>query len=215
MSMPLLLSLVSVVGLALAVVLPGWQDLVMLAAPMLLASLWLLLRARLARGAAARGRAAYSINREVSGLTGPPRRGLFARRQVAPKYVVVDGSNVMHWKDKLPQLESVRAVVDQLTAAGYAPGVVFDANAGYKLLGKYTHDLAFSKLLGLPHNRVLVVAKGTPADPVILASARELGARIVSNDRFRDWAETHPEVRLPGHVIAGGYRDGQVWLDMA
>lgn len=211
MSMPLLLSLVSVVGLALAVALPGWQDLVMLAAPMLLASLWLLLRAWLQRGTAAGGRAA----RQASAQTRPPRRGLFARRQAAPKYVVVDGSNVMHWKDNVPQIESVRAVVDRLTAAGYAPGVVFDANAGHKLLGKYTHDLAFSKLLGLPHNRVLVVPKGTPADPVILASARELGARIVSNDRFRDWAEMHPEVAEPGHVIAGGFRDGQVWLDMA
>ncbi len=150
----------------------------------------------------------------MSELTGPPRRGVFARKQSSPKYVVVDGSNVMHWKDNMPQIDSVRAVVDKLTAAGFAPGVVFDANAGYKLMGKYKHDHALGKLLGLPGDRVMVVAKGTPADPVILASARDLGARVVSNDRFRDWAETHPEVRVPGHVIAGGYRDGQVWLDM-
>ncbi len=215
MIVPLLLCLASVIGLALAAALPGWQDLVMLAGPMLLASSWLLLRAGLARGAADRGRAAHSIHRQVSELTGPPRRGVFARKQSSPKYVVVDGSNVMHWKDNVPQIESVRAVVDMLTAAGYAPGVVFDANAGHKLMGKYKHDHAFGKLLGLPDDRVMVVAKGTPADPVILASARELGARIVSNDRFRDWAETHPEVAKPGHVIVGGYRDGQVWLDMA
>ena len=213
MIVPLLLSFVSVAGLALALALPGLQDLGVLAGPMLLASLWLLLRAWLQRGAA--GRRAPGT-RPAPAQTGPPRRGLFARKQPpAPKYVVVDGSNVMHWKDNVPQLDSVRAVVDRLTAAGYAPGVVFDANAGHKLLGKYTHDQAFSKLLGLPHNRVLVVPKGTPADPVILASARELGARVVSNDRFRDWAEMHPEVTEPGHVIAGGFRDGQVWLDMA
>lgn len=215
MIVPLLLCLASGIGLGLAVALPGWQDLGMLAGPMLLASAWLVLRAGLKRRAAARGREAYSIHRQVSELTGPPRRGAFARKQTPPKYVVVDGSNVMHWKDNVPQIESVRAVVDKLTAAGYAPGVVFDANAGHKLMGKYKHDHAFGKLLGLPHDRVMVVAKGTPADPVILASARELGARIVSNDRFRDWAETHPEVSVPGHVIAGGYRDGQVWLDMA
>ncbi|MEO5615918.1 MAG: hypothetical protein ABIR04_13480 [Cypionkella sp.] len=215
MIVPLLLCLASGIGLALAVALPGWQDWVMLAGPMLLASAWLLLRAGLTRGAADRGRAAPSIHQQVPAQTGPPRHGLFARKQAPPKYVVIDGSNVMHWKDNVPQIDSVRAVVDKLTAAGFAPGVVFDANAGYKLMGKYKHDYAFSKLLGLPHNRVLVVAKGTPADPVILASARELGARIVSNDRFRDWAETHPEVSVPGHVIAGGYRDGQVWLDMA
>ncbi|MDZ4311371.1 MAG: hypothetical protein U1A24_12560 [Cypionkella sp.] len=202
------------IGLALAVVLPGLQDFVMLAGPMLAASVWLLLRARFAQGAAARGKAISPATQHAM-PTGPPRRGVFARRQAPPKYVVVDGSNVMHWKDNVPQIESVRAVVEKLTAAGYAPGVVFDANAGHKLMGKYKHDRAFGKLLGLPHERVMVVAKGTPADPVILASARDLGARIVSNDRFRDWAETHPEVTTPGHVIAGGYRDGQVWLDMA
>ena len=209
MSMPLLLALVSVVGLALAVVLPGWQDFAMLAGPMLLASLWLLLRAWLQRGTTAGGRAPRSAQ------TRQPRRGRSALQRAAPKYVVVDGSNVMHWKDNVPQIDSVRAVVDKLTAAGYAPGVVFDANAGHKLMGKYKHDDAFAKLLGLPADRVIVVNKGTPADPVILASAKALGARIVSNDRFRDWAETHPEVATPGHVIAGGYRDGQVWLNMA
>lgn len=212
---PLLLCLASVIAFAVAVVLPGWQDWVMLAGPMLLASAWLLLRAGLARGAADRGLEAYSVHRQVSELTGPPRRGVFARKQTPPRYVVVDGSNVMHWKDNVPQIESVRAVVSQLTAAGYAPGVVFDANAGYKLMGKYRHDDALGKLLGLPQDRVMVVNKGMPADPVILASAKALGARIVSNDRFRDWADTHPEVRVPGHVIAGGYRNGQVWLDMA
>ncbi len=36
MIVPLLLCLASGIGLALAVVLPGWQDLVMLAGPMLL-----------------------------------------------------------------------------------------------------------------------------------------------------------------------------------
>ncbi|MES2435430.1 MAG: hypothetical protein V4586_16600 [Pseudomonadota bacterium] len=215
MIVPLLLCVASGIGLALAVALPGWQDLAMLAGPMLLASVWLLLRAGLARGAADRGLEAHSIHRQISELTDPPRRGVFAGKQSPPKYVVVDGSNVMHWKDNVPQIDSVRAVVDKLTAAGYAPGVVFDANAGYKLMGKYKHDHALGKLLGLPQDRVTVVDKGMPADPVILASAKALGARIVSNDRFRDWAKTHPEVHVPGHVIAGGYRDGQVWLDMA
>jgi hypothetical protein len=53
---------------------------------------------------------------------------------------------------------------------------VFDANAGYKLLGKYKHDDAFGRLLGLPADRVMVVGKGKPADPTILRAARELWA---------------------------------------
>ena len=39
-----------------------------------------------------------------------------------------------------------------------------------------------------------------------------MGARIVSNDRFRDWEDRHPEVRDPGRLIPGGYRDGVLWL---
>ena len=215
MFVPFLLCLGSAIGLAAALSLPGLADLAMLFGPMLLAAIWLLLRAVRGQSADRRLRAEQAIKGQIDTHSGPPRRGLFTRKQAPPQYVVVDGSNVMHWKDNLPQIEVVRAVVDKLVAAGFAPGVVFDANAGYKLMGKYRHDYALGKLLGLPRDRVMVVDKGTPADPVILASARDLGARIVSNDRFRDWAETHPEVSVPGHVIAGGYRDGQVWLDMA
>jgi hypothetical protein len=214
MVVPLLLCLGAGIGLAVAVLLPGWLDLVLLFGPMLLAASWLLLRGTGSQSAKARLRAERALKGQIEPHSGPPRRGLF-RRKPPPQYVVVDGSNVMHWKDNQPQIEVVRAVVDKLTAAGFAPGVVFDANAGYKLMGKYRHDYALGKMLGLPRDRVMVVDKGTPADPVILASARALGARIVSNDRFRDWRETHPEVSLPGHVIAGGVRDGQVWLDMA
>jgi len=36
----------------------------------------------------------------------------------------------------------------------------------------------------------------------------------VTNDRYRDWAEAHPEIKEPGHLIKGGYRDGKVWLDL-
>ncbi|MGL5010244.1 MAG: NYN domain-containing protein, partial [Paracoccaceae bacterium] len=126
---------------------------------------------------------------------------------------VIDGSNVMHWRDKTPQLAPLLAVVAELTRRGLTPGVVFDANAGYKLSDRYHHDGAFGKMLGLPRDRVFVVPKGTPADGYVLTAARELNARVVSNDRFRDWQEDFPEVTQPGHVIRGGYRDGVLWLD--
>ena len=92
--------------------------------------------------------------------------------------------------------------------------MVFDANAGYKITGRYQHDGALGRLLGLPEDRVMVVAKGTQADPTVLTAARDLGARGVSNDRYRDWAETFPEVLDPGHVVRGGYRGGKLWLDL-
>lgn len=187
MILPLLLLALSLSGVAAALLLPGLGDLLLLAGPSALASAVLLLVA----------------------LWRP------SRPAAKPNWIVIDGSNVMHWKDGKPGIEPVREVVDHLKRLGYTPGVMFDANAGYKLGGGYRHDRAFAKLLGLPQDSVMVVDKGTPADPMILTAARELGARIVSNDRFRDWAEAHPELKdVPGHLIRGGYRTGRLWLDL-
>lgn len=165
-------------------VLPGLSDLLALGLPSALASLYLVVRARQAR----------------------PAR--------VENWIIVDGSNVMHWQDNTPRLSTLRAVVARLTDLGFTPGVVFDANAGYKIGDRYQHDGALGRLLGLPADRVLVAPKGTPADPLVLASARDLGARIVSNDRFRDWSDAHPEVADPGHLIRGGYVGGKLWLDL-
>lgn len=126
---------------------------------------------------------------------------------------LVDGSNVMHRRDNLADLEAVRQVVQVLSDGGWVPGVVFDANAGWKLFGRYLHDGDFAGLLGLEKRQVLVVEKGTQADGFLLRTAREFGARIVTNDRFRDWAEAHPEVKEPGFLIRGGMREGKVWLN--
>ena len=181
---PILIFVVSMTGVVAALTLPGLTDLLLLASPCALASLFLVVRA-------------------------------IATRPPPPKWVMIDGSNVMHWKDGTPQIETLHEVVQRLTALGFSPGVVFDANAGYKISGRYQHDWSLGKRLGLPEERVMVVAKGTPADPTILAAARDLKARIVSNDRYRDWAAAHPEVSEPGHLIRGGYRDGALWLDLA
>ncbi|GKY87785.1 NYN domain-containing protein [Sinisalibacter aestuarii] len=179
---PAILFLLSAAGLAAAVLLPGWSDLVLVAGPAALASLYLLLRAA--------------------------RTGL--RRK---HWVILDGSNVMHWQDGVPRLDVLREVLAQARALGMTPGVVFDANAGHLLFGRYLDDKGFARQLGLPRDRVMVVAKGTPADPTILTAARDLGARIISNDRFRDWAADFPELATPGQLIRGGYRTDGLWLD--
>lgn len=150
----------------------------------------------------------------IAGLAAVASLLIWLRRPKAgPAYVVLDGSNVMHWKDGTPQIETQREVVSAVKAKGMTPGAVFDANAGYKIMGKYQHDRALGRLLDLPQDRVFVVPKGTQADPFVLASAHDLGARIVTNDRFRDWAQAHPEVAIPGHLIRGGYCDGALWPD--
>ncbi|MDK3072477.1 hypothetical protein QO034_05065 [Sedimentitalea sp. JM2-8] len=184
----ILLFLISLLGLVAALANPAWGDLILLAGPCAAAGLVLLIRA------------------------GVRRRGQRPRSEPG-QWIVLDGSNVMYWKDGTPRIETVREVLLALSGPDLEVGVMFDANAGYLLFDRYTHDRAFATLLGLPEDNVMVVPKGTPADPYILAAARKLGARIVTNDRFRDWAGDHPEIRRPGHLIRGGYRSGRLWLD--
>lgn len=181
---PVFLLFASIAGLLGAALLPGWSDLMLVAAPAALASLYLLLRDWLGSDKA------------------------------VPDWVILDGSNVMHWRNETPDLDSVRAVIAHVAGLGMTPGVVFDANAGYLLFGRHHNDRAFSERLGLPLDRVMVVPKGTPADPFILTAARDLGARIVTNDRFRDWTGEYPEVAAPGFLLRGGFREGRPWLDL-
>ncbi len=136
------------------------------------------------------------------------------RRKDKREVVLIDGSNVMHWKDGKPQIETLREVVYALSDHGLLVGVMFDANAGYKLFDRYHNGRHFAGLLVLPNDRVMVVPKGTQADPYLLRAARDMGARIVTNDRFRDWAADFPEVAEAGHLIGGGYRKGKLWLNL-
>lgn len=131
------------------------------------------------------------------------------------RWILVDGSNVMHWRDEVPMIGTVAEVVRDLATRGFSPGVVFDANVGHKTAGRYQDDAELARLLGLPKDRVLVVPRGTQADQYLLNSARDLNARVVTDDRFRDWAEAYPEVRVCGFLIRGGYREGALWFDEA
>lgn len=203
---PVLLFLTSVCAVLVAWVAQSPEAL-MVVGPAAIASLWILLKALLAWL-----RPPLPQPGSEAAAERPRRRVLPRRHKRRPKLIVVDGSNVMHWKDNTAQLATLLEVLRALEARGYTPGVVFDANAGYKISGSYRHDFAFGKLLGLPQDRVMVVNKGEPADPVVLAAAREHGVRVVSNDRFRDWAKDFPEVANPAHFLRGGYRDGVLWL---
>lgn len=128
--------------------------------------------------------------------------------------VIIDGSNVMYWDEGVPKMETVRKAVLSLHAQGYKVGVMFDANAGHILAGKYLHDDAMADALGLPQSDIMVVPKGTPADPYLLKAAREHKAQILTNDKFRDWAADYPEVRRPGHLIKGRCAGGALELKL-
>lgn len=183
MLVPFLILIVSLIGIAVAVLMPGFDNLILLAAPCAVAAfiLWL--------------RTALSGNRS------------------APNWILIDGSNVMYWKDNTPQVETLRDVIAHLSDRNHTPAVIFDANAGYLLAGRYQDDRVMAKLLGLPDDHVLVVPKGTIADSYLLSVARDYNAPIVTNDRYRDWADDYPEISEPGRLIRGGYRNGALRLD--
>jgi Zc3h12a-like Ribonuclease NYN domain len=179
----MVLVLISALGVLAALAVPGASDWVMLAGPCLVASIWLWLKR--------------------------PRRA----PAVKPgNTVIIEGSNVMHWDGGVPKLAAVKAVVKELAAQGFTVGVMFDANAGYKLVDRYQDDHELAGRLGLPIDKVLVVPKGTVADQFIWQAAQRSGARVVSADRYRDWIATFPEIEKPGRLIRGGIKDGQVWL---
>jgi hypothetical protein len=126
--------------------------------------------------------------------------------------ILIDGSNVIYWQDNTPHLAPLLQVVADLSQRGLKPGVVFDANVGYKLMGKFLGEGDLSRLLSLPRDQILVVPKGTQADPFLLETARDLDARIVTNDRYRDWVESYPDVVKPERLVRGGVRDGRIWF---
>lgn len=138
---------------------------------------------------------------------------LVLRRRRRP-IIVVDGSNVMFWADETARLDTVRTVIDRLRAAGFRPVVWFDANAGYRLADRYLGPRPLARQLGLSHANVRVAPKGTPADPLLLEMASHLGAPVVSNDRFRDWAHAFPDIVTGDRMVRGRMKAGELRLNV-
>ncbi|MFY9206176.1 MAG: hypothetical protein WAO67_10630, partial [Yoonia sp.] len=91
--------------------------------------------------------------RVMWGLRGGKPRAQPKRRGRKPSKsnisVIVDGSNVMHWGGEPSEIVLARVIL-AIIAKGYEPYVIFDANVGYKLRGKYLDDAPMAQLIGLP-----------------------------------------------------------------
>jgi hypothetical protein len=97
------------------------------------------------------------------------------------RIAIVDGSNVAHSTEGgAARLGNILLMRDKLTEKGLEPIVVVDAALRHQIDDR----AGYEKLVD--EGEVRQAPAGTDADYFILSFARELGARVVSNDRFRD-----------------------------
>ncbi|WP_439102442.1 NYN domain-containing protein [Congregibacter sp.] len=120
----------------------------------------------------------------------PGASALFAGR-----HFVLDGTNIalLHGP-RHPELRYVLAIAQHLGKNGGSFTCFFDANTSYLFRDGRPEQLAcFEQLISeqpwAEHFRV--VPSGTQADPWILEHAKEEGADVISNDRFKDRAKAH------------------------
>src|SRR4051812_42802629 len=124
-----------------------------------------------------------------------------AGREGSPPLVLVDGSNVAHSSEgDQALLANIVAVCEKLREEGYEPVVVVDAALRHQIddRARYEHLVDDGMIRQAP--------AGTDADYFILSFARELGASIVSNDRFRDRQKSFPDAakRLIRYMVVKG-----------
>lgn len=100
------------------------------------------------------------------------------------KIAIVDGSNVAHFTEGAgPRLANLIAMRDHIIEKGMEPIIVADAALRHQIDDKAAYEQM------VENGQVKQAPAGTDADYFILSFARELGARVVSNDRFRDRME--------------------------
>ena len=114
--------------------------------------------------------------------------------------VLVDASNVAHSTEgEQPLLSNILAVRDKLSEEGLEPIVVADAALRHQIDDRGGYEQLVDQGI------VRQAPAGTDADYFILSFARELDARVVSNDRFRDRLQDFPDAadRLIRYMIVG------------
>jgi hypothetical protein len=115
--------------------------------------------------------------------------------------VLVDGSNVAHSSEgEKGLLSNILLVCDKLREEGYEPLVLVDAALRHQIDDRAGYERMVDS------GAIRQAPAGTDADYFILSFARELGASIVSNDRFRDRQKAFPDAakRLIRYMVVKG-----------
>ena len=120
--------------------------------------------------------------------------------------VLVDASNVAHSTEGgEARLRNIQLVQEKLRGEGLEPIIVADAALRHQIDDKPAYERLIDE------GKVHQAPAGTDADYFILSFAREMDARILTNDRFRDRAKDFPRER--NRVIRYMIVDGEVVLE--
>jgi hypothetical protein len=117
--------------------------------------------------------------------------------------VVIDGANVAYEEKSgggKPKLSNLLKVRRELEERGLDTIIVIDASLKYEI----DDQEQLEKLIA--SQQIRQVPAGTDADFFILEIADTCGARIVTNDQYRDYKERYPwirERRLPYMIVNG------------
>jgi hypothetical protein len=104
--------------------------------------------------------------------------------------VLVDASNVAHATEGgEARLQNIKLVQKKLQEEGFEPLIVADAALRHQIDEKSEYESL------IDDGKVHQAPAGTDADFFLLSFARELEARILTNDRFRDRAKEFAEER--------------------
>ena len=122
---------------------------------------------------------------------------------------LLDGSNILHWgkAGRGVSLRPVLAIAEELKRRGESYQVYFDASARHLLKSAAGELEQYEKLLADDPDHFQQVPAGTRADDfLLLIASQDSSARIMTQDRFKDYADRYPQVvradrLLPGMVV--------------
>ena len=117
--------------------------------------------------------------------------------------VVIDGANVAYEERSAggkPKLANLLKVRGELEERGFEAVILVDASLKYDI-----DDQSQLETL-IQSQQVRQVPAGTDADYFIIQLADQFNARVVTNDRYKDYLEQYPWVtdrRLPYMIVKG------------
>ena len=119
------------------------------------------------------------------------------------KTVVIDGANVAYEERSgggKPKLSNLLKVRRELEERGQEAVIIVDASLKYDIDDQEQLETLIQS------QQVRQVPAGTDADFFILEIADQCGARIVTNDQYRNYKDRYPwipERRLPYMIVNG------------